>query len=68
MIELTNTTATLLAEIGNREATEEGVAVTYRLAISSTVETNWREVNEAICRRWGFFAIERIKKMAWGVR
>ena len=65
MLELTCTTQVLLDEIHNPRLRQKDIATTYRLAILSSDETDWKEVNKAIITRWSKSGLERIKKMAW---
>ncbi len=66
--ELECTTRTLLAEIGNPHLKRRHVAATYALALHASEETDWKQVNEAIIKRWSFSALEWIKKEAWRLR
>ena len=63
-IELAMTNWVLMNEIANPEIGLNDVAHTYRLAVQSSQPTNWREVNEAIIKRWGKKGLARIKKLA----
>lgn len=63
--ELTCTTQTLLGEIANKQMKRRDVAKTYALALQSSDETDWRQVNEAIIARWSMHALTWIKDQAW---
>jgi hypothetical protein len=63
-LELACCTETLLNEIANG-ATRTAVAQTYRLAMHSRSETDWKRVNEAIIARWSVSGLTWIKKQAW---
>jgi hypothetical protein len=65
MIELANTTETLLVEISLPEMKQPDVALTYAMALRSSCKTNWSKVNRAIIDRWSFAGLERVKKLAW---
>lgn len=66
--ELSTPTQTLLAEIADRKMTRKHIAVTYRLAMQSSVKTDWAKVNKAIMERWSPSALKWIKEAAWGER
>ena len=65
IIELLDTTNTLLSEIENPKCTRNTVSKTYALALQSSVETDWARVNQAIIARWSLSALEWIKNRAW---
>jgi len=67
MIELANTTNTLLTEIRDRNFNQKNVAMTYALALRSSEATDWGEVNRAIIERWSFSGLEAVKKAAWKI-
>jgi len=64
-IELMLTTQTLMAEISDLNFRQHDIAVTYEMALASSEETDWQQVNAAIIKRWSFAGLERIKKQAW---
>lgn len=63
--ELVDTTNTLLREIADPAMKRKDVALTYALAIRSSVATDWEMVNRAIMARWSRYALEWIKSRAW---
>ena len=58
-------TETILDEISMPELTQKQVAQTYRLAMESSEEKDWKVINAAIMKRWGQSGLTRIKKLAW---
>ncbi len=69
-MELVNCEATLLHEIGTREAkglTRDSVALTYAMALRSSERPSidWGKVNRAIIARWSPAALNYIKERAW---
>lgn len=62
--ELRSCTYTLLAEIWDPRFTRKDVAMTYRLAMESSEETDWKAVNAAIITRWSLSALRWIKNQA----
>lgn len=67
-IELAACESVLLQEIGAKEATQKGLAMTYAMAILSSENKNklidWNKVNTAITARWPK-GLYRVKTMAW---
>ena len=63
-LELACCTETLLDEIA-QGAPRKAVAQTYRLAMQSSLPTDWKRVNEAIIARWSVSGLTWIKKHAW---
>lgn len=63
-IELAACTDMLLHEIA-QGASRRAVARTYRLAMQSSHETDWKRVNEAIIARWSVSGLTWIKQQAW---
>lgn len=68
IIELRLCTDTMLDEIADKGSVQKDIAQTYHLALRSSEETNWSEVNRAIIKRWSRSGLERIKEMAWSGR
>lgn len=66
-MELVACTDTLLHEIA-QGAPRLAVAQTYRLAMESTVPTDWARVNAAILARWSPAGLVWIKQQAWSGR
>lgn len=64
MIELAAVESTIENEI-RQGATQKQVALTYRLAMGSTVVPDWRRINRAIIKRWSVSGLARVKKLAW---
>lgn len=64
-MDLMSTTSTLLNEIDHKECTKNDIAMTYRLAMESEDETDWKKVNLAIIDRWSVSALKDIKELAW---
>jgi len=62
--ELCRTTDNLLREIGDKQFKRRDVAQTYRLAMQSSDETDWKRVNLAIIERWSMSALIWIKEQA----
>ncbi len=67
VVELMDCTRVLLEEI-KRGAVQRDVAVTYSLALRSSYETDWGQVNRAIIARWSVSGFVRIKEAAWSGR
>ena len=63
-IELWCTTQTLLDEIADKNLHKKDIAQTYRLAMESSDETDWKKVNTAIIDRWIMSALIDIKNWA----
>ena len=63
--ELAMCTTVLLREAAEPTATRKSIAKLYRLAMDSSEETDWREVNLAIVDRWSVSGLEHIKQLAW---
>lgn len=61
-------TDVLLQDIGTPEATQNDVAITYAMAVSSAFRgvdnPDWGVINAAIQARWGTPGLDRIKKRA----
>jgi hypothetical protein len=66
-IELADTTNTLLREIADPHMKRNDVAQTYALALCSSWETDWGQVNRAIIERWSKSALIYIKERAWKI-
>ncbi len=64
-MELSCCTSTLLDEIRDPEFKKKNIAMTYRMALDSSEDTDWSKVNKAIIERWSRRALEDIKKLAW---
>lgn len=68
VIELANTTGTLLQEIGDKAFNRDSVALTYAMAMASSEPTDWKAVNESIMKRWSVSGLKYIKERAWKLR
>jgi len=64
-IELADPQGQLLAEIADPAMKRRDVAMTYRLARSSS-GVDWPHVNAAIIGRWSMRSLSQIKDFAWG--
>jgi aminopeptidase N len=64
-IELMNCTRVLLDEIDEKKITRDKLALTYAMAICSSDNTDWKQVNAAIIKRWSLSTLEYIKQKAW---
>lgn len=66
-LELAACEATLLRDIGSKEAKRRDVARTYALALrsSESASVDWGKVNRAIVARWSVAGLNWIKKQAW---
>ena len=62
--ELAACTNTLLREIAEPTLKRRDVAKTYRFALQSSEETDWKAVNAAIVARWSLSALNYIKEQA----
>ena len=64
-MELACCTGTLLREIADKSLKRDIIAMTYALALRSSEETDWKQVNMAIIERWSMSGLHYIKKLAW---
>ena len=62
-MELACCTGTLLREIADKSLKRDIIAMTYALALRSSEETDWKQVNMAIIERWSMSGLHYIKKL-----
>ena len=65
MIELCDTTNTLLENIEDKRLKRNDIAWLYAMALNSTEDTDWKKVNYAIIDRWSMSGLKYIKELAW---
>ena len=70
-INLVCCTQVICDQVGEKQATQKDIALSYAMAIKSAAqkadEPNWRAINEAILARWKMSGLERIKKRAFNI-
>lgn len=68
IFELSLPTQSILSEIENKKIHQKDVALMCALAIANNHDlVDWKQVNEAIVKRWSKSARERVLTMAWKI-
>lgn len=55
----------ILEKLKINDMTPVKIAYLYKIALKSgKLNSNWREINDAICEKWDFTTLEHIKHLA----